>query len=59
NPGRFKVSLRSSSGKVDVSKIAVEFGGGGHKMAAGYSINCEVNKGIEKLMKMIEEQLKA
>ncbi len=59
NPGRFKVSLRSSSGKVDVSKIAVEFGGGGHKMAAGYSINCEVNKGIDKLMKMIEEQLKA
>lgn len=58
NPGRFKVSLRSSSGIVDVSKIAVEFGGGGHKMAAGYSINCEVNKGIERLLSMIEDQLK-
>lgn len=33
-----KVSLRSR-GDIDVAKIAMEFGGGGHKPAAGFSIN--------------------
>ena len=34
NTQQFKVSLRSN-GKIDVSKIAVYFGGGGHTRAAG------------------------
>lgn len=33
---KFKVSLRSN-GKVDVAKIAKKYGGGGHKLAAGFS----------------------
>ena len=36
--GRIKVSLRSKN-YVDVSKIAKEFGGGGHKRAAGFVSN--------------------
>lgn len=35
--GMLRVSLRSD-GKLDVSKLAVRFGGGGHKAAAGFSI---------------------
>ena len=35
--GRWKVSLRSSDGAVDVSIIAREGGGGGHRQAAGFS----------------------
>ena len=35
--GRWKVSLRSSDGEVDVSMIAREGGGGGHKAAAGFT----------------------
>jgi nanoRNase/pAp phosphatase (c-di-AMP/oligoRNAs hydrolase) len=36
--GKFQYSLRShKSGTVDVSKIAAQFGGGGHKYAAGYT----------------------
>ncbi len=35
--GRWKVSLRSSDGDVDVSVIARASGGGGHKAAAGFS----------------------
>lgn len=35
--GGIRVSLRSN-GKVDVSKIAVKYGGGGHKAAAGFSL---------------------
>ncbi|HAS17542.1 MAG TPA: DHH family phosphoesterase, partial [Nitrospiraceae bacterium] len=33
----WKISLRSN-GKVDVSNMALEFGGGGHSMAAGFFI---------------------
>ena len=32
------VSLRSSDENIDVSKIAEKFGGGGHKMAAGFKL---------------------
>ncbi len=35
--GRWKVSLRSSDGDVDVSMIARGAGGGGHKAAAGFT----------------------
>lgn len=34
----YKISMRSSE-YADVSKIAVKYGGGGHKRAAGFSIN--------------------
>lgn len=33
-----KYSLRSEKGGVDVSRIAAEFGGGGHENAAGFKI---------------------
>jgi phosphoesterase RecJ-like protein len=36
-----KVSLRSSSGGVDVSELAREHGGGGHVRAAGFSTDLE------------------
>jgi bifunctional oligoribonuclease and PAP phosphatase NrnA len=38
-----KVSLRSSSGAVDVSAIARKHGGGGHKRAAGFSTDLELD----------------
>ncbi|QZT64300.1 DHH family phosphoesterase [Mycolicibacterium austroafricanum] len=34
-PGRWSVSMRSKS--LDVSRVASAFGGGGHRLAAGYS----------------------
>ncbi len=37
-PGRVRISLRSSE-HVDVSKLAAQFGGGGHRMASGCSFN--------------------
>ena len=39
-----KVSLRSSDGEVDVSAIAREHGGGGHKRAAGFSTDLELER---------------
>lgn len=38
--GKINVSLRSN-GKVDVSKLALKYGGGGHKAASGFSLDVE------------------
>lgn len=54
----FKVSMRSN-GEVNVSKIAVYFGGGGHIKAAGCSMTGTVHDVINNLTPHIEAQLKA
>jgi bifunctional oligoribonuclease and PAP phosphatase NrnA len=52
-----KVSLRSSDGDVDVSAIAREHGGGGHKRAAGFSTDLEIAELIDVLCGGVTEQL--
>jgi oligoribonuclease NrnB/cAMP/cGMP phosphodiesterase (DHH superfamily) len=42
-PGRFKYSLRSRDGGVNVADIAASFGGGGHAKAAGFSVATPVH----------------
>lgn len=47
--GKIKGSMRTASGNTDVAKIAVELGGGGHKKAAGFTVEgriLENNGGI-------------
>jgi len=51
--GKWKVSLRSK-GKVDVAKVAKKLGGGGHKMAAGYEAEGELNQIKLTLFKELE-----
>ncbi len=52
-----KVSLRSVNA-VDVSKIAADFGGGGHIRAAGYSVKPdELAENLEELISEIQKQL--
>jgi phosphoesterase RecJ-like protein len=46
----WKVSLRSK-GEVNVAKIAEQFGGGGHKNAAGYKAEGDLNSVKEALLK--------
>lgn len=41
--GLIRASLRTEKENVDVSKIAKLFGGGGHKKAAGFTINAELS----------------
>lgn len=48
-----KVSLRSG-GNVDVSKIAIKFGGGGHKRAAGYTMIGSYEEEKQKLIDVVE-----
>lgn len=55
-PQLHKISMRSN-GKVDVSKICCLFGGGGHKMASGCTMNGSVHDVINNLSGQIEHQL--
>jgi bifunctional oligoribonuclease and PAP phosphatase NrnA len=52
-----KVSLRSSSGGVDVSAIARRHGGGGHKRAAGFSTDLELEALVSFLCGEVAAQL--
>jgi bifunctional oligoribonuclease and PAP phosphatase NrnA len=52
-----KVSLRSSDGEVDVSAIARKYGGGGHKRAAGFSTDLEVEGLVPFLCAEVSAQL--
>ena len=56
NTLEYKVSLRSN-GKVDVAKIAMMFGGGGHVRAAGVSMQGTYYDIINNLSAQIEKQL--
>ena len=53
-----KVSLRSTTASIDVSAIAREFGGGGHRQAAGFSTDREVADLREALEEAYRGQLK-
>jgi phosphoesterase RecJ-like protein len=58
-PGRRKVSLRAIDDDVDVSAIAREQGGGGHRRAAGFTTTLEVEPLIEFLRGALAAQLHA
>jgi len=52
-----KVSLRSSEGDVDVSAVARKHGGGGHKRAAGFSTDLELDDLVGFLCGEVTSQL--
>jgi bifunctional oligoribonuclease and PAP phosphatase NrnA len=52
-----KVSLRATDGSVDVSKVAREFGGGGHPQAAGFSTPVPYPELVERLRAQVRRQL--
>jgi len=56
--GGFKVSLRSIE-DVDISAVARDFGGGGHKNAAGFEVlDCNFEKLKSKILVKIKECIK-
>jgi len=55
-PNECKVSLRSR-GRIDVSKIARIFGGGGHRNAAGCMIRGTLEEVRQKILKAISREL--
>ena len=50
--GTNKVSMRSG-GKVDVSKIAILFGGGGHERASGYTMPKDLETSKKELLDVV------
>ena len=48
-----RVSFRSK--EIDVAKIALSFGGGGHKKAAGCSIYAPLNKAEKVVLQAVED----
>ena len=56
-PGVYKVSLRSDD-SVDVSTIACQYGGGGHKKAAGVTMQGSFYNIINRLSAQIDKQLR-
>lgn len=56
SPLEYKVSLRSN-GAVDVAKIAGLFGGGGHVIAAGCTVNGTCHDVINNIVKYIHHQM--
>jgi phosphoesterase RecJ-like protein len=56
--GMRKVSLRATDGRVDVSRIAREFGGGGHPQAAGFSTPLAYGELLERLRGLVRDQLR-
>lgn len=56
NDNYTKVSLRSKN--VDVSKVASNFNGGGHRFAAGCTIKKPVDVALNKLLEYLTEEIK-
>lgn len=50
--GSNKVSMRSG-GRIDVSKIAIAFGGGGHQRAAGYTMPKDLETSKKELLDVV------
>ena len=55
--GKRKVSLRATDGRVDVSSIARELGGGGHPQAAGFTTELDYPELVETLGEQVRRQL--
>lgn len=53
----YKVSLRSNCDEVDVAEIAEKFGGGGHKRAAGCTVNAPYHDIINNMSGILEKQM--
>ena len=56
NTDSYKLSIRSR-GKIDVTKIALRFGGGGHKYVAGCVVNGAFDEIKEKVLKAAVEEV--
>ena len=54
--GKIRISLRSKSAKIDVSKVCGLFGGGGHKLAAGARTPGTLAEVQEKVLQALDHE---
>lgn len=55
--GKIRVSARSKSEDADVGKICAQFGGGGHKLAAGTRMKGPIDDAAQRFLKAVKETL--
>lgn len=55
--GTVKISWRASRPQIDVSRIAVQFGGGGHKAAAGAEVGGSLSEVQERVLEVTHRML--
>ena len=55
--GITKISIRSDTHDIDVSAVMGVFGGGGHKMAAGCTMEFSITDAPDKLLPLLEEKV--
>lgn len=55
--GRVRVSARSKDARLDVSKVCGEFGGGGHKMAAGARLPGPVAQAESRFLETLKNEI--
>ncbi len=53
--GKTKGSFRTTRDDVDVAKMAKHFGGGGHKKAAGFTVEKPIHEAIEHVLEELEK----
>ena len=54
---RIRVSIRSKDPQIDVSQICHEYGGGGHRLAAGARIRGELNEVVDRVLLRIAHEI--
>ena len=57
--GKIRVSMRSKDRRIDACKVCMEFGGGGHSLAAGIRMPGPISDAKEKVLAVIERELAA
>jgi phosphoesterase RecJ-like protein len=55
--GKIRVSMRSKDKDVDVCRIAMQFGGGGHSLAAGIRMAGPIEEARDKVLAAVEQAI--
>lgn len=57
-PGRVRVSVRSRDERIDVARLAEKFGGGGHRLAAGFWVEGSIAEATQKVVLALREWIR-
>lgn len=56
--GKVRVSVRSKDGRLNVSDLCGQFGGGGHRAAAGARMSGPIEQAAEQFLKVLEDEVR-
>ncbi len=56
--GKVRASARSKDARVNVSDVCAQFGGGGHRMAAGARLRGPIGEAAENFLQALEDEVR-